>query len=197
MLPTPSLHLASASPRRKEILLSLGIDFSASAANIDETPLDDETAEAMVLRLALGKAQALGGKADIVLGADTVVTLDDRLFGKPASEREGLAMLAALSGGRHTVLTGVAAVSAAGVQTTVSRSSVRFRDIDPAEARNYWHSGEPRDKAGGYAIQGLGAVFVAELSGSYSGVVGLPVFETVGLLKSAGLDVLGDRPAGS
>lgn len=170
--------------------------FSVSSADIDETPRDNESAEAMVLRLAAGKAKALEGRADIVLGADTAVVLGQQLFAKPATENEAIAMLAALSGRTHTVMTGVA-VLASGLKTTVSRTSVRFRDIDPAEARNYWHSGEPRDKAGGYAIQGLGAVFVAELRGSYSGVVGLPVFETVALLKAAGLDVLDDRPKGS
>lgn len=186
----PTLHLASASPRRADILQSLGLRFSVSAADIDETPEPGESAEDMVLRLAAGKANALPGRADIVLGADTAVVLDQRLFAKPRSEQEGVAMLAALSGRSHAVLTGVAVVTAQGLKTTVSHSTVRFRDIDPAEARDYWHSGEPQGKAGGYAIQGLGGAFVADLRGSYSGVVGLPVFETAALLQSAGLNVL-------
>ena len=185
-----TLHLASASPRRRDILSGLGLRFSASAARVDETRLDGEPPEAMVLRLAEAKARAGGGAADIVLGADTTVALHGEVFGKPATAEEGQAMLARLSGSVHTVLTGVAVLHRDAVATALSRSKVRFREISPAEARDYWHSGEPRDKAGGYAVQGLGAVFVAELRGSYSGVVGLPVFETATLLKQAGMNVL-------
>jgi len=185
-----SLHLASASPRRREILEALRLSFSAGGADIDESLLPHEDAEAMVRRLAVGKARALHGTGDVILAADTAVVLGDRIFGKPRSEDEALAMLAALSGEQHRVLTGVAVLSAGGIQTSVSCSEVRFRDIDPAEAADYWHSGEPRDKAGAYAIQGLGGIFVASLRGSYSGVVGLPVFETVALLRDAGIDVL-------
>lgn len=195
-MPHPTLHLASASPRRADILKSLKLRFSVSSADIDETPQPGESAEDMVLRLARGKAKARVGRADIVLGADTAVVLDQQLFAKPASEQEAVAMLAALSGRIHTVLTGVAVATAAGLKTTASRSTVRFRDIDSAEARDYWHSGEPLGKAGGYAIQGLGGAFVADLRGSYSGVVGLPVFETVALLKSVGLDVLAGSHSG-
>lgn len=191
------LHLASASPRRRELLQALGLQFSVGGADIDESPLTDESAEAMVLRLAVGKAKALAGAADVILAADTAVVLGDRVFGKPRSKDEALAMLGALSGVQHTVLTGVAVLSAGGTQAAVSRSEVRFRDIDPAEAADYWHSGEPRDKAGAYAIQGLGGMFVAGLRGSYSGVVGLPVFETVPLLREAGIDVLHGQDASS
>lgn len=194
-MPEKTLHLASASPRRRDILRDLGLEFSVGSPDIDETPLPGESADAMVLRLAANKAQALAGAADVVLAADTTVVCDDRILAKPQSKEDGVAMLASLSGRVHTVLTGVAVQSDSGLQTALSRSEVRFRDIDPAEALDYWQSGEPADKAGAYAIQGLGGVFVAELQGSYSGVVGLPVFETAGLLKAAGIAVLAARGA--
>ena len=194
-MPEKTLHLASASPRRRDILRGLGLEFSVGSPDIDESPLAGESADAMVLRLAANKAQALAGAADVVLAADTTVVCDDRILAKPQSKEDGVAMLARLSGRVHTVLTGVAVQSDAGLQTVLSRSEVRFRDIDPAEALDYWQSGEPADKAGAYAIQGLGGVFVAELRGSYSGVVGLPVFETAGLLKAAGIVVLAGRGA--
>lgn len=194
-MPTRSLHLASASPRRRDLLRGLGLQFSVGSPDIDESPIAGESADAMVLRLAASKAQALAGAADVVLAADTTVVCDDRIFAKPQSQEEGLAMLARLSGRVHVVLTGVAVHADCGLQTVLSRSEVRFRDIDPAEALEYWQSGEPADKAGAYAIQGLGAVFVAELRGSYSGVVGLPVFETAGLLEAAGIAVLAGRGA--
>lgn len=128
-----------------------------------------------------------------VIGADTAVALGDRWFGKPAGQADAAAMLAALSGRTHEVLTGVAVHRDGRLRTALSRTSVTFRDIDPEEAAHYWHSGEPADKAGGYAIQGLGGVFVAAIEGSYSGVVGLPVFETAALLSGAGLPLLCPR----
>ena len=144
----------------------------------------------MVLRLAKAKAEAAEVDAGtIVIGADTAVVLGDEVFGKPAGRDDAMAMLAALSGKTHQVITGVAVRSGAGLQTALSISEVRFREISPDEALAYWQSGEPRDKAGAYAIQGRGGVFVAAISGSYSGVVGLPVFETAGLLRDAGLDI--------
>ena len=127
----------------------------------------------------------------VILGADTAVVLEDRIFGKPANIDEGVSMLLSLAGRGHEVLTGIAVAGPAGTATRCSRTRVRFRDIDPEEARDYWHSGEPADKAGGYGIQGLGGIFVAELEGSYSGVVGLPVFETATLLAAAGIRILG------
>ena len=188
---TPLLHLASASPRRKEILEALGLTFSAGGVDIDETPLAAESAEAMVLRLAQAKAGVVDGHAtQIVLGADTVVVLGNDVFGKPEGCEQALEMLQRLSGRTHQVLTGVAVASEFGIRTALSATEVRFREIGPDEAVAYWQSGEPRDKAGAYAIQGRGGVFVESITGSYSGVVGLPVFETAELLREAGLRVL-------
>ena len=184
------LHLASGSPRRREILEALGIRFSFGGVNIDESRRAGEAVESMVVRLAIGKAEAATTGSQVVLGADTAVVLGDRIFGKPDSKDDAIDMLMALSGRTHEVLTGVAVISGAGLSTAISCSEVRFRDIDAAEAIDYWHSDEPHDKAGAYAIQGRGGVFVAALRGSYSGVVGLPVFETARLLSAAGIDVL-------
>jgi septum formation protein len=122
-----------------------------------------------------------------VLGADTAVALGDRILGKPVDQLDAERMLAMLSGRTHHVTTSVALCVAGVTDTRISRSEVTFRAIDPAEARAYWHTGEPRDKAGAYAIQGLAAVFVADLRGSFSGVMGLPIFETCALLEAAGV----------
>jgi septum formation protein len=122
-----------------------------------------------------------------VLGSDTVVVLDGRVFGKPADREDGLAMLRTLSGREHAVMTGVALETHDQSLYRLSTSRVRFRPIDPGEADAYWSTGEPRDKAGGYAIQGLAAVFVEHIAGSYSGIMGLPLFETADLLRRAGV----------
>jgi len=169
----------------------LGLSFSAAGVDVDERCIAGESAEAMVLRLAEAKAKA--ARVDgprIVLAADTAVVLDDDIFGKPQDKAAALDMLARLSGRTHSVLTGVAVHSAQGIRTALSKTEVRFREVGPDEALAYWQSGEPCDKAGAYAIQGRGGVFVAAISGSYSGVVGLPVFETTQLLREAGLSVL-------
>jgi len=160
---------------------------------VDERRLEGESAEAMVVRLAEAKARAVEiDDLAIVLGADTAVVLGDEVFGKPESLEAALETLARLSGNTHRVLTGVALYSAQGVRTALSSTEVRFREIGPDEALAYWQSGEPCDKAGAYAIQGLGGVFVEAITGSYSGVVGLPVFETARMLREAGLRVLND-----
>jgi septum formation protein len=185
-----NLHLASSSPRRREILTSLGLTFSHGGVDIDESRQSGESLTDMAVRLAREKALAAPGVDLPVLAADTIVTLGDRAFGKPASREEGLSMLEALSGKTHRVITGVALRAGGRLETAMSDTAVRFRDIGPDEALAYWHSGEPRDKAGAYGIQGLGGVFVESISGSYSGVVGLPVFETALLLGRAGIDVL-------
>lgn len=187
----PRLHLASSSPRRNEILAALGLEFSSTGVDLDERQLQGETPEAMVLRLAAAKAAAAEvDAATLVLGADTAVVLGGQVFGKPRDGGEAVAMLTDLSGCTHRVLTGVALRTPEGVQTALSATEVQFREIRPDEARAYWQSGEPCDKAGAYAIQGLGGAFVAAISGSYSGVVGLPVFETVELLQQAGVEIL-------
>jgi septum formation protein len=185
------LHLASSSPRRREILDSLGLTYTWAATNIDEALLEGETAEAMVLRLARAKAMAAGkSAATTVLGADTAVVLRSRILGKPGSLDEATEMLGHLSGQTHQVLTGVALHSGRETRTALSTSMVRFRDISADELTAYCRTREYEGKAGAYAIQGLGGLFVESLSGSYSGVVGLPVFETAGLLREAGMDVL-------
>ena len=188
--PAPLLCLASHSPRRRELLDQIGVPHVVRAANIDETMLPGERAADYVQRMARGKALAVValGEALPVLSADTIVLLDGEVLGKPADEAEGLAMLGRLSGRTHEVLTAVALTRAARAQgLRVSSSAVRFRTLTRAECLAYWRTGEGRDKAGGYAIQGGAAAFVEHLCGSYSGVMGLPLFETAELLLEAGV----------
>jgi len=194
MPPQTKLILASTSPRRREILAALDLKFTVNGVEIDERCLDGETAEDMVLRLASEKVAAVqSGRSNRVIGADTAVVLGDAILGKPRNRDEAVAMLLSLSNRRHRVLTGVALRGPDGVQTALSETDVYFRAISQDEAHAYWQSGEPRDKAGAYGVQGLGGAFVERLDGSYSGVVGLPVFETVQLLQNAGVDVLVKR----
>jgi septum formation protein len=185
------VYLASGSPRRRELLQQIGVPFRVVAAPIDESACAAETAPAYVLRLAAAKADAgwrtRGADDAPVLAADTAVVLDGRILGKPANRQDAEGMLRQLSGRTHEVLTAVAVRTAAGLQSRISRSEVTFRTIAPPEAQAYWESGEPCDKAGGYAIQGRAAVFVADLRGSFSGVMGLPLFETAQLLADAGV----------
>ncbi len=187
----PGLILASASPRRQAILRALGIAVELRPADIDETRQPGETPGAMVCRLAAAKAAAVGARArGPVLAADTAVAIDDEVFGKPLGEEHALEMLARLSGRTHEVYSGVALCVQGHVSSALSRTAVTFREIERCEAQSYWRTGEPAGKAGAYAIQGFGALFVASIIGSYSGVVGLPVFETAGLLRAAGIDLL-------
>ncbi|KAA6187268.1 septum formation inhibitor Maf [Thiohalocapsa marina] len=184
-----ALYLASRSPRRRELLQQLGLAHGLLPADVDESPLPGESAEAFVIRIALEKARAGRQVAPSplpVLGADTAVVCDGRILGKPADAADAAAMLALLSGRAHRVLTGVAVLGQR-EQTVLSETRVQFRQIAPAEADAYWASGEPRDKAGAYAIQGRGALFVERISGSYTGVVGLPLFETARLLAAEGV----------
>jgi septum formation protein len=198
----PVVILASASPRRTELLLQIGVSHRVVPAQIDERRAAGEPIENCVRRLAKSKAlevqvalAAVAGATTAmqfaVLGADTAVVIDDDLLGKPRDRADALAMLARLSGRWHQVLSAVALASPNGMQCTVSRSEVRFRTLSERECALYWDSGEPCDKAGAYAIQGLGAAFVQELRGSYSGVVGLPLFETARLLAEAGVPLWG------
>src|SRR5690606_16904834 len=186
------LFLASASPRRRELLAQIAVPCVTQIASIDENPLPDEPPAAYVERLAREKARAgllaLGEPADaVVLGADTAVVLDGRILGKLADFAESRAMLQALSGRSHQVLTAVALVGAGRESARVVSSEVSFRPISEAEIEAYWASGEPCDKAGSYGIQGLAAVFVSQLRGSYSAVVGLPLCETAELLGEFGI----------
>ncbi len=181
--------LASGSPRRRELLRQIWVTHRVSPVDIPETALPHETPEAFVRRIALEKARA--GHAlhpgQPVLAADTCVVLDGQILGKPEDEHHAMEMLQALSGRVHEVFSGVALIADGDENYRLSRSQVRFRPITEAEARNYWATGEPADKAGGYAIQGLGALFVEHIAGSYSGIMGLPLFETGELLTKAGL----------
>ncbi len=186
------IYLASQSPRRSELLSQIGVCHEILPVDIDETPRTDETPEDYVQRMALSKARAGRAlRADRpVLGSDTAVVLDGRILGKPKDRDDGMAMLVALSGRTHRVLTGVALVDARGDHYRLSDNQVGFRGLSDAEIAAYWHTGEPADKAGGYAVQGLGAIFVNHLSGSYSGVMGLPLYETAELLRAADIPVL-------
>ena len=184
------VYLASASPRRSELLRQIGVQFTVRAAAVAEEPMAGETPEAYVVRLAAAKAEAVWAAVSDshpVLGADTAVVLDGAVLGKPEDTAEAAAMLERLSGRTHRVLTAVAVRHEAGLETRLSQSEVRFRATTAAERLAYCATGEPFDKAGGYGIQGHAAVFVEELKGSYSGVVGLPLFETAALLTRCGV----------
>lgn len=190
----PQLYLASQSPRRHELLRQIAVGHQVLAVDVREQPGQGEAAEDFVVRAALDKARAgwrARGRAldRPVLGADTAVVLDGELLGKPRSRAHGLDMLARLSGRCHRVLSGVALVQGPREAVRLSTSEVEFRAVSERERLAYWDTGEPRDKAGAYAIQGRGAVFVAALHGSYSGVMGLPLFETAQLLGEFGIDV--------
>ena len=189
-MPVPKLHLASSSPRRRQILENMGLEFTAAGVDVDERQHRGESADIMVVRLAVEKARAAdAGPGTVVLAADTAVVLDGEVFGKPADRADALRMLAALSGRHHRVMTGVAVRSDNAMENVLSVTDVKFREIGPDEALDYWHSGEPRDKAGAYAIQGLAGTFVETITGSYTGVVGLPVLETAELLRAAGIEL--------
>lgn len=177
------------SPRRRELLAQIGVPHTVVAAHVDESLVPDESAADYVARLARLKAATVRERGEIlpVLAADTTVVLDGAVYGKPTDRADGLAMLAALAGRTHQVLTAVALATGSGAALRVNCSSVTFRSISREEMEAYWETGEPRDKAGGYAIQGYGAVFVAALSGSYSAVMGLPLCETADLLREAGI----------
>ena len=190
------IYLASASPRRRELLEQIGVDYQLLSVDVDETSHDAEVAEDYVQRLALAKANA-GWQAVVsegravkpVLAADTSVVVDGQILGKPRDRAEGLAMLQLLSGRCHRVMTAVALVGDKS-DVMLSISDVSFRVVTQQECQAYWVTGEPVDKAGGYAVQGRAAQFICHLRGSYSGVMGLPLYETAELLASAGIDIL-------
>lgn len=187
------LYLASASPRRRQLLGQLRLSFEVRVADVDETPRPGELPADYVLRLARTKAESvarkLGQPAARVLAADTAVVLGDVILGKPKDREDGLAMLGSLSGRVHVVLSAIALWHDGELDTALSTSEVSFRTIAADEATAYWETGESADKAGAYGIQGLGAVFVERLQGSYSGVMGLPLFEAAALLHRAGMSV--------
>ncbi len=192
------IYLASQSPRRGILLKQIGVEFTSVLVDVPELRRPDEAAEDFVRRLALDKARA-GWKAperqsDLpVLGADTAVVVDDKVLGKPVDRDHALAMLASLSGRSHRVLSAVALVQGAREQTRLSASIVRFRTTTKQERWCYCATGEPLDKAGAYAIQGFAAAFISRLEGSYSGVMGLPLYETVELLTAFGVFRFGSK----
>jgi septum formation protein len=183
--------LASQSPRRQELLRQIGVRFAILPVTVAEIPEAGEAPADYVQRLALAKAAAGSTPpAELpVLGADTVVVHRGQILEKPRDREHGLAMLMSLAGDRHQVLTGIAVCHAGVQRAQVVATEVHFRAITADEAERYWATGEPADKAGGYGIQGLGAVFVAHLAGSYSNVVGLPLTETQALLAQFNVPV--------
>lgn len=198
------LILASASPRRKQLLAQIGLSCLTRAAEIDETPYPAEKPDEYVQRLASDKAQTVLSSLQsdsliegdvIVLGSDTSVIIDGRILGKPECFDEFSEMMQCLSGRDHEVITGVALIKAKRLDSSLEkrvflvRTRVRFRQLSDQDIQNYWKSGEPHDKAGGYGIQGLGAMFVSEIQGSYSNVVGLPLTEVAQALSELGFEV--------
>lgn len=193
------LILASQSPRRKVLLKQLGYQFSTLVADIDESVCDHESAKEYVLRLAQEKALAIFDtltvekqKQSLVLGADTCVVIDGIILGKPANEAECIETLLRLENNQHQVLTAIAvagyqAVNTADVSSKIIETKVNFKALTVSEIKRYWQTGEPCDKAGAYAIQGIAGQFVTKINGSYSAVVGLPLYETTQLLAKSGL----------
>ena len=189
------LILASASPRRSQLLAQIGVQHTVCAQDIDESVRANEAPGSYVRRMAEEKAAAalsapIRKQSDLVLASDTSVVADDLVLGKPATEDEAVDMLLSLAGREHEVITAVTVANLQRRQSALSVSRVRFRGITEGEARSYWRTGEPADKAGAYAIQGVGAIFVQSINGSYSGVMGLPLFETAQLLAGFGVPVL-------
>jgi septum formation protein len=187
------LYLASRSPRRQELLRQVGLRFAIAPAEVDEQRSAGQSPADYAVATALAKARAARVPGpEPVLGADTDVVIDGEILGKPADRAQAVAMLQRLAGRTHEVYSGVALVQGARAETTLSITRVTFGPISVAQAQAYWETGEPADKAGAYAIQGYGAQFVREIHGSYSGVVGLPLYETLELLRRFGV-----APAGA
>lgn len=185
------IYLASASPRRSALLNQIGVPHRVQPVDVDETARGDEAADHYVRRLAVLKAETLWQKLAAaqrqpVLGADTAVVLDDEILGKPRDEQDCLRMLKLLSARTHQVFTAVALRASDGCQSRVNVSEVTFRKLADEEIQRYWRSGEPADKAGAYAVQGRAALFIERIAGSYSGIMGLPLFETGELLAAVG-----------
>jgi septum formation protein len=193
--PSPRLYLASASPRRRELLAQIGLAFESLPQAVDESMRPGEAASSYVRRVALEKAES--GWHDKrrqlelpVLAADTSVVCDGAVLGKPGSADEAQAMLSLLSGRTHEVMTAIAVMHRSRTEVQLVSTAVSFRALTAAEIAAYWRSGEPQDKAGAYGIQGAAALFVAGINGSYSNVVGLPLFETARLLEQFGITSL-------
>lgn len=187
-----AIVLASASPRRAELLQQIGLKFDVAPSDIDESVQEKEAVVDYVQRMAMSKAQVARQQfqsQDIIIAADTSVAINNTILGKPENESHCLEMLASLSGRIHMVHTAVVVSQLDYIGKALSSSAVSFRDINEQEAKNYWLTGEPKDKAGSYAIQGKGAVFVDKITGSYSGVVGLPLYELTQLLRDTDISI--------
>jgi len=185
--PMPQIILASTSPRRQELLQQVGVAFTTAVIDIDESTLAGEEPADYVRRLACQKAQAALPYFDqdhLIIAADTSVTIDGLILGKPASRVDAFSMWSLLSGRCHQVMTGVAVAYRGQLSSTVVTTEVEFLKLDQDMMQRYWDSGEPIGKAGGYAIQGRGAAFIPRIDGSYSNVVGLPLVETLALLEA-------------
>jgi len=180
--------LASASPRRAELLDQIGITYEIQVVDIDESGLANESPETLVKRLAQEKSVAIKNAALPVLGADTLGVLNGELLVKPRDFEHAHQMLSSMSGNWHEILSAVAISYNAKTNVLINRNRVLFRPITDAEIEAYWQTGEPQDKAGAYAIQGLGAVFIEHIEGSYSGIMGLPLFETTKLLSALNIN---------
>jgi len=194
-IPETAIYLASASPRRQELLRQIGIGFEVWPSNLDEIPHPGETARDYVQRVAADKARhvadavrARGLPWRPVLGVDTEVVVDDEILGKPRDPAHAAQMLARLAGRTHTVLSALCIVTAAGEHRALNENSVAFAPLGARDIERYVAAGEALDKAGGYAIQGRAAGFIARLEGSYSGVMGLPLFELCETLRHAGIE---------
>lgn len=188
------IYLASRSPRRGELLRQIGVDFEVLPSDVDESVRPGEAPEHYVLRLAREKAEVCAQKiatdglvAMPVLAADTTVCADGEILGKPESDTEARAMLRAMSDRWHTVHTGIALAFDGRIEVSLSSTQVEMAPLSEEEINAYVASGEPRDKAGAYGIQGIASIFIRRIEGSYSGVMGLPVFETAQLLKKSGI----------
>ena len=182
--------LASASPRRRELLSLLLEEFDCCSADIDETPISDELPEDYVLRMAVEKASAVKNERGVIIGSDTVVVLSGNILQKPASVEDARGMLSALSGQTHQVMTAVAIMIDAELITIISTTEVTFTTLEMPLIEAYLATDEPWDKAGAYGIQGIAGSFVRRINGSYSSVVGLPLCETRELLEGAGIRTL-------
>ena len=185
----PALVLASGSPRRRELLEGLGLRFTVRPVHLDETPRPGEPPRDYVLRLAAGKAAARIGPGELVLAADTTVVVDGEILGKPEDAGDARRMLRLLSGREHSVLTGIALQNGSRQEAEVDETLVRFAELSGAEIDWYVGTGEPRDKAGAYAIQGLGSLLVEAVEGNYSNVVGLPIPRVYRLFGRLGYDL--------
>lgn len=186
----PQIILASASPRRAELLQQIGIDFEIQPVDIDESERPDENAVDLVQRLAIEKSQALKDTDLPVLGSDTLGVLDGKLLVKPNDKEHAIQMLSRMSNNWHEILSAVAISYQGDTQVALNKNRVFFAEITKQQIEDYWRTIEPQDKAGAYAIQGLGAVFIKRIEGSYSGIMGLPLYETSQLLSAVGIQCI-------